>query len=112
MSDILEKIAAYKREEVAERKAARATVSTAGVSAPRGFRAALERAHGPGRLALIAEISLACTRAAIDEAFHAPISTKAIGRLDWGVQVSFLRCKSYMLIVEEIYSVANTNLYM
>jgi indole-3-glycerol phosphate synthase len=59
MSDILEKIAAYKRDEVAERKAARATVSTAGVSAPRGFRAALERAHAPGRLALIAEIKKA-----------------------------------------------------
>lgn len=59
MADILEKIAAYKRDEVAERKAARATVSTAGVSAPRGFRAALERAHGPGRLALIAEIKKA-----------------------------------------------------
>ena len=59
MSDILEKIAAYKRDEVAERKAACATVSTAGVSAPRGFRAALERAHGPGRLALIAEIKKA-----------------------------------------------------
>lgn len=59
MSDILDNIAAYKRGEVAERKAARATVSTAGVSAPRGFRAALERAHGPGRLALIAEIKKA-----------------------------------------------------
>ena len=59
MSDILDKIAAYKRDEVAERKAARATVSAAGVSAPRGFRAGLERAHGPGRLALIAEIKKA-----------------------------------------------------
>ena len=59
MSDILDKIAAYKRDEVAERKAARASVSTAGVSPPRGFRAALERAHGPGRLALIAEIKKA-----------------------------------------------------
>ncbi|WP_421935579.1 indole-3-glycerol phosphate synthase TrpC [Phenylobacterium sp.] len=59
MADILEKIAAYKHDEVAARKAARPTVSTAGVSAPRGFRAALERAHGPGRLALIAEIKKA-----------------------------------------------------
>ena len=63
MSDILEAIAAYKREEVAERKAARplATVESAArqASAPRGFRAALERAHGPGRLALIAEIKKA-----------------------------------------------------
>jgi indole-3-glycerol phosphate synthase len=33
--------------------------ATREVSAPRGFRAALERAHGPGRLALIAEIKKA-----------------------------------------------------
>lgn len=59
MTDILEKIAAYKREDVAARKAARPSVSTAGASPPRGFRAALERAHGPGRLALIAEIKKA-----------------------------------------------------
>ncbi|HZZ69466.1 MAG TPA: indole-3-glycerol phosphate synthase TrpC [Phenylobacterium sp.] len=63
MSDILEKIAAYKREEVACRKAARpqATIEAAAreASPPRGFRAALERAHGPGRLALIAEIKKA-----------------------------------------------------
>jgi len=59
VSDILDKIAAYKRDEVAVRKAARATVPVEGVSPPRGFRAALERAHGPGRLALIAEIKKA-----------------------------------------------------
>lgn len=63
MSDILEKIAAYKREDVANRKAARplALVEAAAreASRPRGFRAALERAHGPGRLALIAEIKKA-----------------------------------------------------
>ena len=63
MSDILDRIAAYKREEVASRKAARplASVEAAAreASAPRGFRAALERAHGPGRLALIAEIKKA-----------------------------------------------------
>jgi indole-3-glycerol phosphate synthase len=57
--DILERIAAYKREDVAARKAARPAVDTAGVSPPRGFRAALERAHAPGRLALIAEIKKA-----------------------------------------------------
>jgi len=59
MSDVLERIAAYKREEVAARKAARPSVSVEGVSPPRGFRAALERAHAPGRLALIAEIKKA-----------------------------------------------------
>ena len=63
MSDILERIAAYKREEVAERKAARslADVEAAAMDAgkPRGFRAALARAHAPGRLALIAEIKKA-----------------------------------------------------
>ena len=63
MSDILEEIAAYKREDVAARKAARpqgaVDVAARTASAPRGFRAALERAHAPGRLALIAEIKKA-----------------------------------------------------
>ncbi len=60
MTDILAKIAAYKREDVVARKAARpqaeidAAAKTA--SAPRGFRRALQAAHAPGRLALIAEI--------------------------------------------------------
>jgi indole-3-glycerol phosphate synthase len=63
MSDILTKIAAYKRNEVAERKAARSQSEIESeardVEPPRGFRAALERAHAPGRLALIAEIKKA-----------------------------------------------------
>ncbi|MDB5477114.1 MAG: indole-3-glycerol-phosphate synthase [Phenylobacterium sp.] len=63
MTDILQRIAAYKREDVATRKAQRslAEVEAAARAAdpPRGFRAALERAHGPGRLALIAEIKKA-----------------------------------------------------
>jgi indole-3-glycerol phosphate synthase len=63
MSDILSRIADYKREEVRARKAARgpAEIEAAARSAspPRGFRAALERAHAPGRLALIAEIKKA-----------------------------------------------------
>ena len=42
-----------------ERKAARLIVETNRVSAPRGFRAALIAASGPGRLALIAEIKKA-----------------------------------------------------
>jgi indole-3-glycerol phosphate synthase len=63
MSDILEKIAAYKREEVSERKSRRSVAEVevaARAAAPtRGFRAALERAHAPGKLALIAEIKKA-----------------------------------------------------
>lgn len=63
MSDILAKIAAYKQGEVAERKAARSPAeveaAAAAASAPRGFRAALEQAHAPGRLSLIAEIKKA-----------------------------------------------------
>jgi indole-3-glycerol phosphate synthase len=63
MTDILERIAAYKREEVAARKAERsqpqADADARAASPPRGFRAALERAHKPGRLALIAEIKKA-----------------------------------------------------
>ena len=59
MSDILAEIAAYKRIDVATRKAARPIIETNGVSASRGFRAALIAASGPGRLALIAEIKKA-----------------------------------------------------
>jgi indole-3-glycerol phosphate synthase len=63
MSDILERIAAYKREDVSGRKAVRpqsaVESAAAQATAPRGFRAALQRAHAPGRLALIAEIKKA-----------------------------------------------------
>ena len=63
MSDILSEIAAYKRDEVRGRRAARrqADIDAAAraASAPRGFRDALVRAHAPGRLALIAEIKKA-----------------------------------------------------
>jgi indole-3-glycerol phosphate synthase len=63
MSDILAKIAAYKREDVAARKAARPLAEVErealAADAPRGFKAALGRAHAPGRLALIAEIKKA-----------------------------------------------------
>ena len=63
MTDILEQIAAYKRDEVAAAKraegqaAVEARAKAAG--APRGFIAALERAAAPGRLALIAEVKKA-----------------------------------------------------
>ncbi len=63
MSDILEHIADYKRQEVAARKGERSQAGiellAAEAEPPRGFRKALEAAHAPGRLALIAEIKKA-----------------------------------------------------
>ncbi|MCA3719554.1 indole-3-glycerol phosphate synthase TrpC [Phenylobacterium sp.] len=63
MTDILARIADYKRADVAGRKASRpqaeVEAAAAGASPPRGFAAALEAAAGPGRLALIAEIKKA-----------------------------------------------------
>ena len=60
MTDILARIAAYKRIEVEGRKAhasqSEIEAEARLASPPRGFRRALEAAHAPGRLALIAEI--------------------------------------------------------
>ncbi len=79
-ADILANIAAYKREEVRERRRRISTVDIEAVaeaaSHPRGFRAALERARAPGRPALIAEIKRASPskgviRADFDPAAHA-----------------------------------------
>ena len=75
MSDILDKIAVYKRVEIAERKErtsqARIDAKAFAASPPRGFRKALEAAHAPGRLALIGEIKRASpSRGLIREDFN------------------------------------------
>ena len=79
-ADILADIAAYKRDEVRDR---RRRISSGAIdaaakraSAPRGFRAALEASRAPGRPALIAEIKKASPskgliRADFDPASHA-----------------------------------------
>jgi len=83
MSDILSRIADYKRVEVADRKARRPlaemeALAGAAASPPRGFRAALERAHRPGRLALIAEIKKASpSKGLIREDFDPPALAQA-----------------------------------
>jgi indole-3-glycerol phosphate synthase len=85
MSDILDRIAAYKREEVAVRKAAHPTIATGGVTPPRGFRAALIKAHGPGRLALIAEIKKASpSKGVIRADFDPPALARALFDVDAG----------------------------
>lgn len=85
MADILARIAAYKREDVAARKALRPQSKVdadASVAEPcRGFRAALERAHAPGRLALIAEIKKASpSRGVIRDNFDPPALARAYER--------------------------------
>jgi indole-3-glycerol phosphate synthase len=77
MSDILDRIAAYKRDEVADRKARRPQITPA-ATPPRGFRRALERTHAPGRLALIAEIKKASpSKGLIREDFDPPELARA-----------------------------------
>lgn len=63
MTDILAKIAAYKREEVVDRKRRRTQAdleaAARNASSPRGFKQALINGHAPGKLSLIAEIKKA-----------------------------------------------------
>lgn len=83
MTDILAKIAAYKREEVAARKAREPNIAfhAARAGDTRGFKAALERHHAPGRLALIAEIKKASpSKGVIREDFDPPELARAYER--------------------------------
>jgi indole-3-glycerol phosphate synthase len=82
VSDVLAEIVAYKRTEVAalKRGESQGAVDARGkaASAPRGFRAALERAAGPGRLALIAEVKKASpSKGLIRADFDPPALAKA-----------------------------------
>lgn len=82
MTDILAQIADYKRDDVTSRKAARSQAdvdaAATAASAPRGFKAALQAAHGPGKLSLIAEIKKASpSKGLIREDFDPPILAQA-----------------------------------
>ena len=78
MTDILKKIAAYKREEIETAKRLRPFVQIEAAAktapAPRGFLHAIEKAHAPGQYALIAEIKKASPSRGVIRADFDPAS--------------------------------------